>query len=195
MEASMSGGSDNEPDRFAIRPVSLPEDVGQLTKLDTSYATDTVYAVEISSSSVALVEKPQRYEWRYPLDLRELSRLSEFHHCSVAEWKSESRSVIVGLAAAEYVRWNRRVTLHHLYVAPDFRNRGIGVAMLNDVLAYTRTTPARCLWVETQNTNYPAIQFYKHLGFTLCGLDNSLYDDPSGATHQTALFYSIPLKE
>lgn len=33
----------------------------------------------------------------------------------------------------------------------------------------------RCLWLETQNINYAAIQFYRRMGFRLCGLDETLY--------------------
>ena len=33
----------------------------------------------------------------------------------------------------------------------------------------------RCSWLETQNVNYPAAQFYRRLGFRLCGLDETLY--------------------
>lgn len=189
----LPGSSGGTTEGFTVRPLSLPKDAEQLTELDTSYATDTVYCIEISSSSIALAEEPLHYELRYPLELAEVSRLSQSHHCSVAEWRRDGRIIIVGLAAAEYTSWNKRAILHHLYVAPDFRKRGIGIALLNDVIAYSRATPARCLWLETQNTNYPAIQFYKRCGFTLCGLDDSLYDCTTGTPHQTALFYSLSL--
>jgi ribosomal protein S18 acetylase RimI-like enzyme len=33
----------------------------------------------------------------------------------------------------------------------------------------------RCLWLETENVNYPAIGFYRRAGFRLCGLDDILY--------------------
>ena len=48
---------------------------------------------------------------------------------------------------------------------------------------------ARCLWLETQNTNYPAIQFYQHVGFRLCGLDESLYDPAGPGRNEIALFF------
>jgi ribosomal protein S18 acetylase RimI-like enzyme len=39
-----------------------------------------------------------------------------------------------------------------------------------------RREPATgCLWLETQNVNYPAVQFYRRMGFRLCGLDETLY--------------------
>jgi ribosomal protein S18 acetylase RimI-like enzyme len=52
---------------------------------------------------------------------------------------------------------------------------------------------ARCLWLETQNINYPAVRFYLHLGFQWCGLDRSLYEPGDPAASETALFFAYEL--
>lgn len=49
-----------------------------------------------------------------------------------------------------------------------------------------QVTAARCLWLETQNVNYPAVQFYLRLGFELCGLDQTLYAPGPGLWWQDA---------
>jgi ribosomal protein S18 acetylase RimI-like enzyme len=49
--------------------------------------------------------------------------------------------------------------------------------------------------VETQNTNYPAIQFYQRYGFKLCGLDERLYDPATQSIEETALFFALDLQE
>jgi ribosomal protein S18 acetylase RimI-like enzyme len=59
-----------------------------------------------------------------------------------------------------------------------------------------RTSGARRLWLETQNVNYPAIQFYYRSGFRLCGLDDTLYDpesDPTIGPDEVALFFTRPI--
>ena len=60
------------------------------------------------------------------------------------------------------------------------------------VVRRARLTPARCLWLETQDVNGPAIGFYLRQGFTLCGFDDTLYD-PAVNPGETALFFSHPL--
>jgi ribosomal protein S18 acetylase RimI-like enzyme len=45
------------------------------------------------------------------------------------------------------------------------------------------------VWLETQNTNYGAIQFYRRVGFQCCGLDLSLYDTDGPAAGEIALFF------
>jgi ribosomal protein S18 acetylase RimI-like enzyme len=54
---------------------------------------------------------------------------------------------------------------------------------------------ARCLWLETQNINYPAVQFYRRMGFRLCGLDETLYRPgmPGLLPAEVALYFSRDL--
>jgi ribosomal protein S18 acetylase RimI-like enzyme len=73
---------------------------------------------------------------------------------------------------------------------------GIGTALLEALDRRARASGARCLWLETQNINYPAIQFYRRSGFRLCGLDDTLYDperDPTTGPDEVALFFTRPL--
>lgn len=53
--------------------------------------------------------------------------------------------------------------LHHLYVAPDFQNRGIGKALLDKAKQESREGIA--LWVFEDNTD--AMRFYEREGFSL----------------------------
>jgi len=48
---------------------------------------------------------------------------------------------------------------------------------------------------ETQNVNYPAVQFYLRMGFRLCGLDETLYrpGDPHLMPDETALYFARDL--
>lgn len=49
------------------------------------------------------------------------------------------------------------------------------------------------VWIETQNINYPAIQFYRKCGFTLCGLDENLYHPKGPGANEIALFFAKPI--
>ena len=89
---------------------------------------------------------------------------------------AEIDQIAVGVAALDVENWNWRAILRHIYIDAACRGQGIGRILIDDVLREARTRRARCLWLETQNTNYAAIQFYQRLGFQCCGLDTTLYD-------------------
>jgi len=46
----------------------------------------------------------------------------------------------------------------------------------------------RCIVCETQTTNFPAISFYKKMGFEIDGLDLSYYTNDDVAQEEIAIF-------
>jgi ribosomal protein S18 acetylase RimI-like enzyme len=109
---------------------------------------------------------------------------------------AEDNEELAGFGEVVFEPWNRRAIIAHLYVSPSSRGLGIGSALLEALDRRARISGARCLWLETQNVNYPAIQFYRRSGFRLCGLDDTLYDperDPTTGLDEVALFFTRPL--
>ncbi len=99
---------------------------------------------------------------------------------------------IAGFAQVEPPAWNGRATVAHLYVSAPFRGRGLGAPSSTRSPSTHEQRSARCLWAETQNVNYPAVQFYLANGFYLCGLDQSFYD-PVELPGEIALFLARSL--
>ena len=112
-------------------------------------------------------------------------RIQEADFTVVAEQDGQ----LVGVAAVKYEPWNRRGEVWHVYVAKAARRRGIGTALMNELVVFARSVGARCLWVETQNVNFPAIQFYRRAGFRFCGLDEAFYDPEGPGPDEIALFW------
>ena len=132
------------------------------------------------------VDPPFRKTYTFP-DLA--AELEDMDQILVAQLGQE----LVGVAGVKYESWNRRMVVGHLYVAPQHRGRGIGQGLIEGAVDYAHKTEARCLWLETQNTNYPAIRFYCRAGFTLCGLDESLYDPLGPGRGEVGLFFARDL--
>jgi ribosomal protein S18 acetylase RimI-like enzyme len=174
----------------AIRQVRLPDDRAQLLALDRSFTTDRIYRVARTPESFALEEvavwPPVRKDFPLADDLGEGRAWEE-------GLVAERAGAIVGFAALAHRRWNRRTELRHLYVAPDARGRGIGRALVEAVVAAARAAGTRCVWLETSNLAYPAIAFYRRVGFALCGLDTTLYDPDGPAAGETALYFARPI--
>ena len=101
---------------------------------------------------------------------------------------------IAGFVALRFESWNRRAAIWHLYVAPATRGLGLGRKLVDATEQRARSLGARCLWLETSNVNYPAIQFYRRIGFEWCGLDRTLYAPDGDGAGEVALYFSRPIK-
>jgi ribosomal protein S18 acetylase RimI-like enzyme len=177
---------------LTIRTAQWPQDVVVLSELDTAFTTERIYRPVRDEFSFRLVEDtidpPLRKQYEFnPADPTE----RQTWDCTAL---AEENSQLAGFAATQYIAWNRRVTLWHLYVMPSYRGKGVGTRLLAEVDAFARSVEARCVWLETQNVNYPAIQFYLRSGFTFCGFDESLYDPENVPPDEVALFFARPVK-
>jgi ribosomal protein S18 acetylase RimI-like enzyme len=175
---------------ITIRPFQLPTDSQAVLQLDTSFRTSRVYDVQATSLAFTLVEEALPTPVRKAFSLEgelDADRLWE------VGFVAQDDERIVGFAAARTERWNRRTAIWHLYVVPEQRGVGLGRRLLEAIESYARENQSRCLWLETSNLNYPAIQFYLHMGFQLCGLDQTLYAPDSEAAGETALYFARPI--
>jgi GNAT superfamily N-acetyltransferase len=172
-----------------IRPVRWPDDEAKLGALDTSFTTCRIYRVDRGPLSFRLVEAavdpPVRKS--YGMLRNKGDRLRQLGHVVA----SEEDGTLVGVAAADLAAWSRRVQVEGIFVAPQARGRGVGRALMASVTDFAREVGAGCVWVETQNVNYPAVQFYRRLGFRLCGFDERLYDRDSPEADEVALFFAL----
>ena len=169
-----------------LRSLRWPDDRAALQTLDTSFTTERVYHVVADGLTFGLRASPigPPLHKAYPL----AADLDDFPLCTQVV-VAEVDAVVAGVAALKLETWNRRAVLWHLYIAPTHRGQGIGHALINAMIDAAQAHDARCLWLETQNSNYGAIQFYQRVGFRWCGLDMSLYDPHDVTPGETALFF------
>jgi len=172
-----------------LRALHWPEDRLSLLALDGSFTTERIYTLEISLNSFFLKEiqaSPPVHK-KYPLP-------GDIDGLKTSDWAmvATNGDTVVGLVDLKFEKWNRRAIIRHLYVAASMRGKGIGRRLIDSSVLEAKDHNACCLWAETQTNNYAAIQFYKKMGFALCGLDTSLYD-PDLIRDEVALFYSRTL--
>jgi len=174
---------------LVVRAAVFPGDIPGIAALDTTFTTSQVYEVAVSGDRIELVPRDldRPLTKRFPLD-----DLESDERPYDAAWVAVEDEAIIGFAAASYASWNRRLVLWHLYVSPAKRGHGVARALLQNVEAHARTLEARHIWLETSSLNIPGVAAYRALGFSLSGVDLTLYDG-TPAEGEVALFFSKPV--
>lgn len=82
---------------------------------------------------------------------------------------------LVGIAISEKIEWNRSLWIREFGVAESYRRKGVGRKVMAKAAEVAKAEGLRILVCETQNTNVPAIDFYRSVGFEVEGIDLSYY--------------------
>lgn len=101
---------------------------------------------------------------------------------------------VVGIAIAEKWDWNRSLWVWEFGVAETHRRRGIGRRLIEALADKAREAGLRIMVCETQNTNMPAIEFYRKVSFEIEGIDLSYYSNSDMTEGEVAIFVKRKLK-
>ncbi|HEV8191646.1 MAG TPA: GNAT family N-acetyltransferase [Ktedonobacterales bacterium] len=101
----------------------------------------------------------------------------------------------IGIALAEPQDWNQSLNVHEFHVAEEFQGQGLGRQLMEALIVHARALGMRCIVCETQTTNVPAIMFYCAMGFTLDGIDLSLYTNHDREGGEVAVYMRKVLVE
>jgi ribosomal protein S18 acetylase RimI-like enzyme len=171
-----------------VRAAQSRADLDAIGRVELSFTTDRIYRVHRAGLAFRLeedrVDPPVTKTYPRPaLDLSDDLLVA----CADGE--------IVGYGEVRFEPWNDRAAIEHIYVSPVRRGQGVGRSLIDALAEQAARRPsARCLWLETQNVNFPAVQFYMRMGFRLCGLDQTLYrPEPHILPDETALYFTRDL--
>lgn len=73
--------------------------------------------------------------------------------------------------------WNNTLLIHDLYVGSQFQKHGIGRSLIDVAKKRAVELGVRAIVLETQTSNYSAIQFYLKNGFEIVGLNTISYSN------------------
>lgn len=136
--------------------------------LETDFAAATALdhaAFATSEGSAHERERSLREEWT-----RSWSRLRAARDPSGA---------LVGFALSWHIE--DEVQLLNIVVSPNARRKGIGRALMDDLLAHARSTAAARVLLEVRASNAPAIALYEGLGFKSFNVRKAYYADGEAA--------------
>jgi len=128
----------------------------------------TTFTIELEE-----LDQPYTRQWDYDEELH--SRYRQVIAEQGLSLGAYDGDLLIGVAIAERRDWNRSLWVWEFHIHPDYRGQGIGRRLM-DALADRARRAGLCVIVcETQNTNVPAIRFYRRVGFELDGIDLSYY--------------------
>lgn len=156
------------------------------------YHTDKIYVVSAIDTETAfefsLREKNQPYTKTREIhtgDMEALNAVIGQGHSFGAYHEDE----LIGWAICDYRKWNNSLFIKSLLVSEAFRGQATGRLLIKNISREARGLQCRIVETETQNTNYPAIRFYRKAGFAITGINTKLYNDST----ETAVFMSFEL--
>ena len=88
---------------------------------------------------------------------------------------------LIGFVEGTIEEWNNRYRITNICIFDEAdRRKGIGSAMMREILKKAEESGTRMVVLETQTCNTVAISFYKSFGFEIIGFDLYSYsnDDP-----------------
>ncbi|VFA41850.1 GNAT family N-acetyltransferase [Chryseobacterium indologenes] len=157
------------------------------------YTTEKIYTVssiEFSGSFEFVVkEKPLSYSKLWETsdeDFKDLNKIIEKGQSFAAYIDDE----IIGWIICEQRAWNNSFYIESILVDQKYRRHGAGIMLIKSAIREARRLNSRVIELETQNTNYPAIQFYRRMGFNITGLNTRLYEN----SDEIALFMSLDVE-
>jgi ribosomal protein S18 acetylase RimI-like enzyme len=167
-----------------------PEDI---RSLNVGYTSTAIYRVSKSETPqetiihLELAPLNQAYIKRWETDDDELANLQEVvrQGLSLAAYDGAR---MVAIAIAEARRWNCSFWVWEFHVAADYQRKGIGRQLMQVLVEKARSARLRVLVCETQNTNVPAISFYRKVGFSIDGIDLSYYTNRDLSDGEVAIF-------
>jgi ribosomal protein S18 acetylase RimI-like enzyme len=172
--------------QFCIRPAELP-DLDVCLALDPTYSTEFVWQMDTYSDNGEIgvafrsVRLPRMMRVSYPRSARQLAW--NWYGCEgflVVELEEK----VIAYAALAVRKDQGSVYITDIVVEQRYRQQGVGTALLQAVVAWSKERGMRQLIAELQTKNHPAICFYQKMGFCFCGFNDRYY-----ANQDIAIFF------
>lgn len=162
-------------------------------ELHYHWQTHDFYDVEVleDEDGWTVKVKRKRTEERIEKSFHEYLYRPWMEDCEI--YGVEMDGKIVAWMTISFERWCNRLRIYELYVLEQYRGLGCGSALLNRAKQIARERGFRAIVLDTHNSNFQAIEFYRKHGFTLNGFDLTQYhnDDVERCEVRIDLVYKV----
>ena len=157
------------------------------------YSSNGKYVIEKSENEELttisirhiILEKPYEKDWlHHEYDIERYQEMLPLGF-SFGAYEGEA---LIGVAIVEPRDWNKTLWLWELHVSDRHREQGVGKALIERVCQEAKQKGYRVVGLEVQNTNMPAISFYRKVGFLIEAVDLSFYTNNDIKDGEVAIF-------
>lgn len=144
-------------------------------------------SVDLESMTALARESTSAAQWSEK-EYRDLFSAQDPHRIALVADNTQSRGAgILGFLVARHVapEWE----LENVVVATSARRQGIGIQLLNALIAATRETNSDSVFLEVRESNVSARALYEKSGFQPTGRRKSYYANPI----EDAILYRLSL--
>ncbi len=202
--------TDGNAPSIEVRAVSI-DDAPALHELDYSFETDRIYTLrvggwleqgetvagrlDVPALSFELIETPvdpplyKNYREFEPT----LEHVQAILSSVAGGYTALANGQVAGVVLLKLEEWRSVARIEHIIVGRQFRRYGIGSLLLNCASDWARNHGCWAILLETQNTNYPAIQFYLRNGLAVWSIHRYFYP-PGPSDHEIAIFMGKKLR-
>ncbi|WP_078551982.1 GNAT family N-acetyltransferase [Bacillus alkalicellulosilyticus] len=85
--------------------------------------------------------------------------------------------------------WNGYAYIEDIAVAKEYREKGVGTALIHQAIEWAKEKKFCGLMLETQDINVSACRFYAKNNFTIGSIDTMLYSNFSTANEVAIIWY------
>jgi ribosomal protein S18 acetylase RimI-like enzyme len=170
-----------------------------LVRVADGYVSDSKFAVAYTNSPDYTAFELQRIALRethfkkYDFDEEMLRRYNSILADGFS-FAAYDAGLLVGILISEVQPWNATLWVHEFHVTEPYRKTGIGTKLMEHAAKKALDENLRIIVCETQNTNVPAIDIYRRLGFGIEGIDISHYTNADHPDGEIAIFMKKRLK-
>jgi len=187
-----------------VRAVHV-NDAPALYELDYNFETDRIYTLRVENNLIREDADPLPDDHAaFAFELVEMSvdlplykNFREYEN-ALADVEAKLRAVEGGYVALvdgvvaggillNIEEWRSVVRIQDLIVDRQSRRYGVGSLLLSCASDWAREHDCWAIILETQNTNYPAIQFYLRNGLEIWSINQHFYP-PGPQAHEIAVF-------
>lgn len=171
---------------------AIATDIPYLLKINHNFTSERVWQMEIQREDNHLeivfreVKLPRSVQVSYPVDFHTLPDL----------WNQRSVILVAVIDGAPigYIGLMENLSPKSVWVSdfaiePKHRRQGVGTALMLSARDWAKKRKEKCLVMQIQPKNYPAICFAYKLGFEFCG-----YRDRHFGNGDIALFFEKWIK-
>lgn len=159
----------------AVNIVKLNKKEWKSFELNYSWETSEIYKIEVieDKDGWTVKVKKTRNSEKIVKTFREYLYRPWMEDCEIYGVELEGK--IVGWMTLSYENWCNRLRIFELFVLEGYRGKGCGSMLINKAKEIAKEKGFRAIVLDTHNSNFKAIEFYRRHGFELNGFDLTQY--------------------